>query len=353
MTLVDLLGKNDGLRGAHAGRRCFIVGNGPSLAAQDLSRLKGEVCIVTGSFHRHPEASSIRPRYWVIADPEYWTRAEELFVPVFRKAVDLSIPTLLFLPTGGFPYFSGFRTGPLVDIHHFHYDPARGNEAPIDFASGIPEYANNVIMICLMLGYYLGCNPIYLIGCDHDWLKTTREEYERTVVEHFYAEKRPDAPATKMPWDQWTVAMRRADLQYRALNDYAVRWGFDVYNATRGGYLDYFPRIPYESLFPRDGNGGAPELPDAGADDPMRLGRAAIRLMEERDAPSARVLIERALRCNVNRPAKVLGLDYLMAVCLARMGRYPEAARYARQDHEGNPGNRERSSLLVAQLERM
>ena len=40
MTIDNLLAKNKELKRIHAGRRCFLVGNGPSLNSQDVLLLR-------------------------------------------------------------------------------------------------------------------------------------------------------------------------------------------------------------------------------------------------------------------------------------------------------------------------
>src|SRR6185295_17903585 len=54
-----ILALNAALRGRHAGRCCFVLGNGPSLAQVDLTALAGEISIGMNSIHRHPDSS-----YW-------------------------------------------------------------------------------------------------------------------------------------------------------------------------------------------------------------------------------------------------------------------------------------------------
>jgi predicted RNA-binding Zn-ribbon protein involved in translation (DUF1610 family) len=45
-------------------------------------------------------------------------------------------------------------------------------------------------------------------------------------------------------------------LEYNQLKAYASLWGFHVFNATEGGYLETFPRISYGSLFSQSFNAG-------------------------------------------------------------------------------------------------
>src|SRR4051812_13425127 len=49
-----LLQQNEKLRGCHRNQRCFVIGNGPSLAKQDLAPLAGEITFVMNAFWKHP-----------------------------------------------------------------------------------------------------------------------------------------------------------------------------------------------------------------------------------------------------------------------------------------------------------
>ena len=51
------------LKGIHHGKRCFILGCGPSISSQDLSPLEGEICISVSNFFVHPLFSKISPKY--------------------------------------------------------------------------------------------------------------------------------------------------------------------------------------------------------------------------------------------------------------------------------------------------
>lgn len=349
MQLEDLLSKNASLRNSHAGRRCFIIGNGPSLATQDLTLLRDEVCIVVSSFHRHPEAKTIKPGYWVIADPDFWGMPEKHFSPALQQAHDLSIPTRLFVPSGGLPFFANVNTGPFIDLHFFHYDQSTGIDTPIDFTKGVPPYGQNVVIAALMLAYFLGCNPIYFTGCDHDFMKITQEEYEGRAVGHFYSEAKTPEPSDRLSWDEWQRCMATMNLQYHQLSIYASRFGFEVFNATRGGFLEHFPRVEFEALFSQS------SVPSSSAklltEEIFLLADTAINLISAGNYRSALLLLDEAIRQNTNRNDKVQGLYYLKATCLAKLCRYGEALLLARQDHACNPGNRETSSLLIRQLE--
>jgi hypothetical protein len=348
MRLEDLLAKNRALHHRHAGERCFIVANGPSLAGQDLARLEGEHLIVVSWFHRHELARRLAPAYWVIADPGAWTRDDQPFLPALQRVHELGIPTKLLLPSGGFARFSAINTAPFIDVHYLHFDTQARLDAPVDLSRPVPPMAQNVVVVALLLALHLGCSPIYLVGCDHDFLGTSREDFQAKRERHFYPEQSPASYAGEFTWEQFSAAMDRLRTEYRALADHAGRFGFSVQNATRGGCLEAFPRVEYESLF---APGAAPAQAPAPAAEPLPLAGAAIERLNAGDAATALVLADAALTRNVGRTDRVEGVEYVKALCLARLGRLDDALVLARLDAHLNPGNRASAERLVGELE--
>jgi hypothetical protein len=353
MNIQDILNKNKRLKDLHAGKRCFIIGNGPSIKTQNLSLLQDETTIVVSSFFRHPDARVIHPKYWVLADPNFWEKPEEYFWPTFNPAVEKAVDVKLFVPTGGAQFLLKINAGPLIDFHFFHYDGSKNIQSVIDFAAGVPPFGQNVIIVCLMLAYYLGCNPIYFLGCDHDFVPFTRNDFENKVVQHFYSNPGQKKCSEVLTWDQWQAAMARMNYEYDQLKQYADLHGFDVYNATRGGNFDNFPRVDFESLFAPSLDllkiGVAPN--EQKMRDAHHLGTAAIRLMNEGDAESADALLNEALKFNINTAHHIKGLYYLKALCLAKLEHHEKALLFAHVDHTSNPSNRGKSEPLIRELE--
>ena len=64
------------LKDKYKGQRCFVIGNGPSLTAEDLNLLKGEVTFASNRIYKMFEQTDWRPTYyavfdeWVGSDPE-------------------------------------------------------------------------------------------------------------------------------------------------------------------------------------------------------------------------------------------------------------------------------------------
>jgi hypothetical protein len=244
----DILKRNSKFKNTHEGKRCFIIGNGPSLNTQDIKPLKEEVTIVVNSFFRHPDAKIVHPKYWILADPLIWQKPEIHLSSKLKFFLEKEIDVKLFVPKNGYDCFSK-SNNPLLDLYYYQYDDNKTIDVPIDFSTTIPPLLQNVVIVSLMLAFYLGCNPIYLIGCDHDSYIQTKEEFNTKSSKHFYENPTNYKDSDNMTWEHWSYCVGIMKLQFEQLVKYAKNNKIDVYNSTNGGYLNYFPRMEYNLLF--------------------------------------------------------------------------------------------------------
>ncbi|HRW61723.1 MAG TPA: hypothetical protein P5340_13855, partial [Defluviicoccus sp.] len=78
------------LAGLHAGRRAFIIGNGPSINGQDLTLLQNEITFVTNWFVNHPRFTEINPAYYCVSSHEMfggWNNPAPSANPDWLKAM--------------------------------------------------------------------------------------------------------------------------------------------------------------------------------------------------------------------------------------------------------------------------
>ena len=96
----------------------------------------------------------------------------------------------------------------------------------------------------------MGCNPIYLLGFDHDYLANKGPD------KHFYAGATiPNKQSTYKvelsklyAYDEIMVTCHKLWQNYRSLNRAAEKKGIKIFNATNGGYLDVFERVDFEEI---------------------------------------------------------------------------------------------------------
>lgn len=327
MHIATLLKKNAPLRNLHRGKRCFIVGNGPSLKQQDILPLQDEVCFVVSSFYHHPQASLINPPYWVVADPQNWNRPDDTLYPLLNALYQTGITTKLFMPSDAAPLMMQTQTGLGTEPHFYHYDWSKTDLDSLDLSAGIPPFGQNVIIPAMLIALYMGCNPIYLIGCDHTWWGFTAESYATDTSQHFYAPTAIDSRLTYQNQLSFEQLRRTIDVQrdqYQKVRTYANRHGIQIFNATEGGLLEDFPRVRFEELFP------AVAQEDLPLKSVFELGNQALELVRMDRFESALALIDQGLELNYFRQVWVSGLEVLKAYCLAQLGQAQSARTMAR-----------------------
>lgn len=221
------------LKDSKKGKRCFIIGNGPSLRPEDLDRIKGEDSFGVNEIHRVYSKTEWRPTYYLIMDRYSKSSPEEIR--------DIECGTF-FLGSYYWRYNKVLRKDAICLHQHFNM-----NDNKYEFSSDISKYIVNaptVSYAAMQVAAYLGYSEIYLLGFDHSYAFEFDKKGRviNTGVEntHFFK----DDNAKDIIGNVW--GMTKA---YEAFRDYAEKKGFKVYNVTRGGKLNVFERKDFDSLF--------------------------------------------------------------------------------------------------------
>ncbi len=242
--------QNARFKDLHAGRRAFVIGNGPSLAKQDLGILKGELLFTMNAFDRHPLCAVLQPVYLFLAYPDAFDNqpAHESFL--VRIAEGISRESKVFVPAWAQLESVTLKrwqaAGQLCSV------PLVGNMADgpvtaVDMCIGLPG-VQNVAQFALMTAMYMGCNPIYLVGLDSNFAEINN------VDTHFYDEPTFDESRDCTERDECGTYERTLEATlimfrgYRHLWDFCRRKQIRVYNCTAGGCLDVFPRRHLEQV---------------------------------------------------------------------------------------------------------
>lgn len=249
-----VLSRNAKFRNMYAGRRCFVIGNGPSLNNQDLGPLGNEITIVMNRFNRHPVLGRWQPTIFCMAEPGAHLEITGLATFVekvhpsayfFRTDVKQIVDREKLLPEEEVYYLRA--TGP--QLHDW-----RIRKNALDLTRTVPGFFNTSLM-AIFIAMYMGCSPIYLIGLDHDWLA------RRTLDAHFYSESDKNPALPGLPgssnWTQYHTLLEMAVSVWKShefLRDMASARGLMICDATAGGFLDVYPRVEYEKLFPSEAN---------------------------------------------------------------------------------------------------
>jgi len=228
------------LKDIHKGTRAFIIGNGPSLNDMDLSLLDGEITIGSNGIFLALDRLGFSPTYYTIEDPlvaeDRWKEASDL--PDTQRIYPLDLKEVL--SGAGDPIWVPFRRA---------YAPFP------QFGTDLTEavyWGGTVTFFNLQIAFHLGCDPIYLIGCDHNYVMKGDETVKGTQItttsddpNHFH----PDYFGKGYRWHDPNVA--RMEVAYQKAREVAAKHGRLIYNATAGGKLEVFERSDYHTLFER------------------------------------------------------------------------------------------------------
>lgn len=247
-----LLQRNEQLRNIHAGQRCFVIGNGPSLARQDLSPLADEITFVMNAFWKHPilDEEKWQPTYYCFADGALFTDGSEPTRKFYRSLRERVHSTNYLSSLKGKQALEAQRLLPLDSTFFYrcHNQPLGLSPVDsIDLTGSIP-WVFSASQLAMIAAIYMGCSPIYLLGLDHDWL------IHRGQDRHFYSGPSIESHETatgelNYAYDLEMEAMWKLWQGYRKLKTVARARGLQILNATDGGFLDLFERVSYQSLF--------------------------------------------------------------------------------------------------------
>ena len=225
----------------YAGKRCFLIGNGPSLRAEDLDVLaaNGEVCFAFNRIYNIFDQTKWRPDFYISQD--------EKMLQGCADVVDRTSLGVKFIPIN----LKWYYDIQIRDATWFMMrSPAENAGKPLDFsddAARVLYQASTGMYTAAQLAAYMGFKEIYLIGVDHHFHISQNNAGEIIVddsVKDYFSEKyNTDKENLYIPNTE------KSTLTYVAMKEQCERRGIRVFNATRGGKLEVFKRVDFGSLF--------------------------------------------------------------------------------------------------------
>ncbi len=247
----EILNRNHVFKNKHMGRRCFVIGNGPSLNKQDLSLLSNEITIAMNYFYKHPIVGKWVPNYYCFADPNEFEVSA--FAENFYQNLRQKIHSSKFLiPIYAKNYIENQKLLPVDQTYYaaFRGTLSNGLNYNIDLTESIPG-VQSTSQLAIMWSLYMGCSPIYLIGLDHNTLSY------RGVEPHFYRDStstvgndlKAKEVLNKFYYKDELKAILDLWKGYETILRIIANKNISIINATEGGFLDVFERRDYKSIF--------------------------------------------------------------------------------------------------------
>lgn len=219
----------------HKGETCFIIGNGPSLRAEDLQEInqKNLHSFAFNRIYLMFDKTDWRPTYYVSQDEKTLKNCTNevnqmdlkyKFIPLFIK------------------YYHDIDIKNAIMFHLI----SSNTEYP-KMSDDISKYigdSTTVAVTAAQMAVYMGFKRIYLIGVDHNfstWKNDKGEIIKDLSVKDYFTDKYNK--------DKAELYVPNVDASTRAfisLMKFCNVKGVEVYNATRGGKLEVFPRVDFD-----------------------------------------------------------------------------------------------------------
>lgn len=217
------------LKRKYDGKRCFIIATGPSLTLDDLELLKNEYTFAMNSICRIYDKTDFRPTFYGIQDGKVFGKMLDCVYDQDEKTTMLiadSLDSEYQLPEYcvQFPYNVGYHYCSFRRLDNYS---ARFSDNAYDVVYDGYSITYSLIQIAV----YLGFKEIYLLGVDCNY-----GNEKKHFVESGYVDKNAYLNHDKMI------------VGYQKAKEYADSHGIKIFNCTRGGMLEVYPRMSLEDV---------------------------------------------------------------------------------------------------------
>lgn len=225
-------------------KRCFILGNGPSLNINDLNLLINEDCFASNRIYDLYDKTIWRPKYYCIQDDKVIKaiksnlklavkNTEKAFLiynykHLYKDDILKDERVNLFFQ----PYISTWRKNNKLD------------EGCVPFSNDISKGIFNggsIIYPMIQIAVYMGYKEIYLLGVDHNYILNSKGLVDSKLS---YCKGIKAIDMKK----QYKPALELCEFAFREAKKYCENNNIKIMNATRGGKLEVFDRIDLDLL---------------------------------------------------------------------------------------------------------
>ena len=217
----------------YKGKRIFITCTGPSLTIEDLEKLKNEYVFGMNSICLIHDKTKWKPDFYGIQDEYVYERVKDVLLTTDNGVV---FAPYSFMKKYGTP--SNWLYWPMCGAYHYYeliYGPRFFTKFfPNSYVRVYDGYS--ITYSILQLVMYMGFDEIYLVGADCSYLGEKQH-----FIEHGVSEKQ----------ERLVDAGDRLLTSYSVAKKYADAHGIKIFNATRGGCLELFPRVDLDVIVKR------------------------------------------------------------------------------------------------------
>lgn len=251
------LERNEIFRNIHSGKRCFIIGNGPSTKKQDFSLLKDEIVFTVNAMPRNPEFKKLFSNYHVIIDKalfddSYYSRHPHQKETILNINTDNNKP-ICFFNYDGKEYCE--KQGWNKQLNIYYISQMLSFVDGFEFTRKIDfDYTKcafglySVVQLAIGIAIYMGFKEIYLLGCDATEIKAFIDLEEGKKAVNNYSYKSEENEIDRVRNCEVFINNGIGHLTYEKLLEYCQIRNIKLVNCTAGGILNELPREDFETV---------------------------------------------------------------------------------------------------------
>ena len=251
----EIVKNNVELKDKHKGRRCFLLGSGPSIKDENLKPLKNEIVFALNNFYVHDDFSEIMSgnieKYYLTAPihpPQTETEWKEWF-----SDMEIHMPNNVNLIFG---ISNQINTAKSILDHHNLFEHHQKywlyggintndyyNYKPADIdITRMTWISDSVSIYSLIVAIYMGFSEIYLLGMDHNYIcnkESVYRFYKNGIHQNNEVERIiTGASRTK----HLSFGMYKIFQQYELLSNNSYT---KIYSSSKDSLLDVFKYVQF------------------------------------------------------------------------------------------------------------
>lgn len=233
-------------------KHCFVIGNGPSLTLEDLEKLhsNGDVCFASNGICGIFDKTEWKPDVYAMHDGTAFEMVQE-YLPVIADKI-----SYVFLSLHEMKKKDTYRKiedeNNIFPFFFNQFDRKVSSKNYVSFSHDISKCIGDgctVTCTLIQIAAYMGYTEIYLLGVDHNYNYTdTDSNGEINDADNHFAGAVNIEKKFKPNQGNKDV-FKFSTMGYELCKNECSKVGVNIYNATRGGKLEVFERVDFDSLF--------------------------------------------------------------------------------------------------------
>lgn len=213
----------------YLGRRCFIIGTGPSLSISDLKSLKGEITFGVNAICKIFYELGWETTFYGIQDYRAFKKLKKEIMDIKLSKIIISDFILKKDKT-----MNETIVFPLNFLNHNTYHNNYSSKFSKDSFEVVYD-GYSIVYSMIQIAIYMGFEEIYLLGVDCNY--DLKDYYS---INHNIEQENPKLAGYKM--------IEALKIIKNSIQNSEIK----IYNASLGGKLDIFPRVKLEDILKND-----------------------------------------------------------------------------------------------------